>query len=211
MHTNLALPIVTLCFYMKERNTVEGVIKGTPEDWPCRMLAGHMSILVTTTNTGTFRAKARPRCSLVIPTIPALLPTWRGQEREHVCLCFNQRNRNKSLFYIVDTLLIPHLGRLYNLEGFSPKCKSFTAHVDIQIQIKTIHVDRCLVFFKYMAPIYNIYRLTANFLLPTHTQLTLLLPEPPFWPWACRSQAGVQSSQTRSSWGISRGRPGLWR
>ena len=42
---------------------------------PCRMLAGHISILVTTTNTGTFRASAKPRCSLVMPTIPALLPT----------------------------------------------------------------------------------------------------------------------------------------
>ena len=30
----------------------------------CRMLAGHMSILVTTTNTGTLRASAKPRCSI---------------------------------------------------------------------------------------------------------------------------------------------------
>ena len=29
----------------------------------CRTLAGHMSILVTTTKTGTLRASARPRCS----------------------------------------------------------------------------------------------------------------------------------------------------
>lgn len=52
---------------------------------PCRMLAGHMSILVTTTNTGTLRASARPRCSLVMPTMPALLPTWdesEGRTRE---------------------------------------------------------------------------------------------------------------------------------
>ena len=41
----------------------------------CRTLGGHMSILVTTTNTGTERARARPKCSLVIPTIPALAPT----------------------------------------------------------------------------------------------------------------------------------------
>ena len=48
---------------------------------PCRMLAGHMSILVTTTNTGTLRANAKPRCSLVIPTMPALLPTCPNTER----------------------------------------------------------------------------------------------------------------------------------
>ena len=29
----------------------------------CRTLAGHMSIFVTTTNTGTLRASASPRCS----------------------------------------------------------------------------------------------------------------------------------------------------
>ncbi len=29
----------------------------------CRTLGGHMSILVTTTKTGTLRARARPRCS----------------------------------------------------------------------------------------------------------------------------------------------------
>ena len=45
------------------------------------MLAGHMSILVTTTNTGTLRANAKPRCSLVIPTMPALLPTCPDRER----------------------------------------------------------------------------------------------------------------------------------
>lgn len=49
---------------------------------PCRMLAGHMSILVTTTNTGTLRASARPRCSLVMPTMPALLPTWMRDKRD---------------------------------------------------------------------------------------------------------------------------------
>lgn len=31
----------------------------------CRTLGGHMSILVTTTKTGTLRASARPRCSVV--------------------------------------------------------------------------------------------------------------------------------------------------
>lgn len=40
----------------------------------CRTLGGHMSILVTTTKTGTLRARASPRCSLVMPTIPALEP-----------------------------------------------------------------------------------------------------------------------------------------
>lgn len=49
---------------------------------PWRILAGHMSILVTTTKTGTLRANAKPRCSLVMPTIPALLPIcdreWKG-------------------------------------------------------------------------------------------------------------------------------------
>jgi hypothetical protein len=35
-----------------------------------------MSILVTTTNTGTFNANANPKCSFVIPIIPALDPTW---------------------------------------------------------------------------------------------------------------------------------------
>ena len=33
-----------------------------------------MSIFVTTTKTGTARASAKPRCSLVMPTIPALAP-----------------------------------------------------------------------------------------------------------------------------------------
>lgn len=42
---------------------------------PWRMFAGHMSILVTTTKTGTLRASAKPKCSLVMPMIPALLPT----------------------------------------------------------------------------------------------------------------------------------------
>ena len=42
-------------------------------------LGGHMSILVTTTKTGTLRARASPRCSLVIPTIPALDPIYRGK------------------------------------------------------------------------------------------------------------------------------------
>lgn len=39
-----------------------------------RMLAGHISILVTTTKTGTDRANAKPRCSFVIPIIPAFAP-----------------------------------------------------------------------------------------------------------------------------------------
>lgn len=39
-----------------------------------------MSILVTTTKTGTLSANAKPRCSLVIPTMPALLPTCATQE-----------------------------------------------------------------------------------------------------------------------------------
>lgn len=63
------------------------------------MLAGHMSILVTTTNTGTFRAKARPRCSLVIPTIPALLPTCQGRERGKNYLNFNKINKENLFFY----------------------------------------------------------------------------------------------------------------
>ena len=41
----------------------------------CNFFGGHMSIFVTTTNTGTDNAKARPRCSFVIPTIPAFAPT----------------------------------------------------------------------------------------------------------------------------------------
>ena len=41
----------------------------------CKTFGGHISIFVTTTNTGTERAKARPKCSLVIPTTPALAPT----------------------------------------------------------------------------------------------------------------------------------------
>ncbi len=45
------------------------------------MLAGHMSIFVTTTKTGTLRARARPRCSLVMPMIPALLPTFATQKK----------------------------------------------------------------------------------------------------------------------------------
>lgn len=43
----------------------------------CRMFGGHMSILVTTTNTGTERARARPKCSLVMPIIPAFAPIWK--------------------------------------------------------------------------------------------------------------------------------------
>ena len=39
-------------------------------------LGGHMSTLVTTTNTGTVRASANPRCSFVIPMTPALAPTY---------------------------------------------------------------------------------------------------------------------------------------
>ena len=42
-----------------------------------RMFGGHMSILVTTTNTGTPRARAKPRCSFVIPITPALAPTYK--------------------------------------------------------------------------------------------------------------------------------------
>lgn len=43
----------------------------------CRTFGGHMSIFVTTTNTGTFRARARPKCSLVMPITPAFAPTYR--------------------------------------------------------------------------------------------------------------------------------------
>ena len=42
----------------------------------CRTLGGHMSTLVTTTNTGTLSASARPRCSFVMPITPALAPIW---------------------------------------------------------------------------------------------------------------------------------------
>lgn len=41
----------------------------------CSTFGGHMSILVTTTNTGTESASASPRCSFVMPTIPAFAPT----------------------------------------------------------------------------------------------------------------------------------------
>lgn len=37
-------------------------------------LGGHISILVMTTRTGTPSANDKPRCSLVMPTIPALEP-----------------------------------------------------------------------------------------------------------------------------------------
>lgn len=40
----------------------------------CSILGGHISIFVTTTNTGTLSANARPKCSLVIPIIPAFAP-----------------------------------------------------------------------------------------------------------------------------------------
>lgn len=66
------------------------------------MLAGHMSILVTTTNTGTFRAKARPRCSLVIPTIPALLPTWKGREKWILFLHLHEKQKKKDFWDIMD-------------------------------------------------------------------------------------------------------------
>lgn len=39
-----------------------------------KTFGGHISIFVTTTKTGTDKAKAKPRCSFVIPTIPALAP-----------------------------------------------------------------------------------------------------------------------------------------
>lgn len=52
-----------------------------------RILAGHISILVTTLKvrkycfkpimTGTLRARLSPRCSFVIPMMPALAPTIR--------------------------------------------------------------------------------------------------------------------------------------
>lgn len=35
-----------------------------------------MSILVTTTNTGTFKASAKPKCSFAMPTTPAFAPTY---------------------------------------------------------------------------------------------------------------------------------------
>lgn len=38
--------------------------------------------MVTTTKTGTLSANAKPRCSLVIPTMPALLPTCPNTERK---------------------------------------------------------------------------------------------------------------------------------
>ena len=41
----------------------------------CNTFGGHMSILVTTTKTGTLSARARPRCSLAMPITPALAPT----------------------------------------------------------------------------------------------------------------------------------------
>lgn len=42
-----------------------------------RTLLGHMSIFVTTTNTGTLRASASPKCSFVIPITPALAPIYK--------------------------------------------------------------------------------------------------------------------------------------
>mmetsp|Transcript_11832 Transcript_11832/g.43248 ORF Transcript_11832/g.43248 Transcript_11832/m.43248 type:complete len:218 (+) Transcript_11832:576-1229(+) len=46
------------------------------EDTVCfRICSLHASILVMTTNTGTFKASVIPKCSLVIPTIPPLLPS----------------------------------------------------------------------------------------------------------------------------------------
>lgn len=74
------------------------------------MLAGHMSILVTTTNTGTFRAKARPRCSLVIPTIPALLPTWKGREKWILFLHLHEKEKKKKTIFGTSWILyIDHL------------------------------------------------------------------------------------------------------
>lgn len=43
-----------------------------------------MSILVTTTKTGTDRASAKPKCSLVIPTIPALAPIY-NELKDNLC------------------------------------------------------------------------------------------------------------------------------
>lgn len=43
----------------------------------CRTFGGHISIFVITTKTGTANAKAKPKCSLVIPTIPALAPIYK--------------------------------------------------------------------------------------------------------------------------------------
>lgn len=43
----------------------------------CRIFGGHISILVTTTNTGTDNASANPKCSFVIPTMPAFAPIYK--------------------------------------------------------------------------------------------------------------------------------------
>lgn len=40
-----------------------------------KMFGGQMSILVTTTMTGTLRARAIPRCSLLMPTRPLFAAT----------------------------------------------------------------------------------------------------------------------------------------
>lgn len=40
----------------------------------CRTWPGQMSTFVTTKNTGTFKAKATPKCSLHMPTMPAHQP-----------------------------------------------------------------------------------------------------------------------------------------
>ena len=51
--------------------------------YTCKTLGGHISIFVTTTKTGTLKARANPRCSLVIPTMPALAPTISIPEKGH--------------------------------------------------------------------------------------------------------------------------------
>ena len=49
-------------------------------------LGGHMSILVTTTNTGTLRARARPRCSVDIRHIDSTVELSNTQDVTHTVL-----------------------------------------------------------------------------------------------------------------------------
>ena len=113
MHPALLSPVISQYTYLAEEKLVAEVMTSScpwtttgiflqPGDLRIRFssfivswrtFGGHMSILVTTTNTGTLRAKAKPRCSLVIPITPALAPTCVSViGRDKVYLEYTQTN-----------------------------------------------------------------------------------------------------------------------
>lgn len=66
--------VFTITGTLRQPDDLRILISSLRLSW--RTFGGHMSIFVTTTKTGTESARARPRCSFVMPTIPALAPIW---------------------------------------------------------------------------------------------------------------------------------------